>query len=91
MMRMLADILEMTAAISTLIVGCGAAVFLLMSLWAWQVGPRMCTAFGEGMKLETHHAFWHGCFVTMPDGRTLPKNVAEKVLQQEYRLEVQTK
>lgn len=88
---MIEDGIRLLVGVVTMIGGIAATMFLLMSLYAWQLGPRECAAFGEGMRLETRYLFWSGCFVTMPDGRTLPKDVAEKVLQQEYRIEVQAK
>ncbi len=82
------EILEFLGGIVVFIIGLAAAIFLLMVLWAWQVGPRACGEYGEGMKVATEYKFWYGCFVTMPDGRTLPESIARDVLRQEYRVEV---
>lgn len=84
----LSDLLEFLSGIVVFIVGLALAIFLLMVLWAWQVGPRACTEFGEGMKAQTEYKFWRGCFVTMPDGKVLPENIAMDVMRQEYRVEV---
>ena len=73
------------------IVSFALTFFLLAFLWCAGPGKWACEDFGKGMQAKTEYHFWYGCFVAMPDGKILVESDARKVMQQEYRLELNQK
>lgn len=84
----LSDFVKMLLVVAGFLVVVATTIFLLAALWAWQIGPRACAEYGEGMNVSTEFKFFQGCFVALPDGRMLPESIARDVLRQEYRVEV---
>lgn len=88
---MLEDFVVGCLALVAVIILVVLTAFLCMCVWTATVERPICREFGAGMKLETQFNFWAGCFVVMPDGERLPKSLAEKVLVQRYKLQVEEK
>jgi hypothetical protein len=59
---------------------------LLAAIFA--VGKAECSSFSRNMGLKTTFDLWGGCFVEMQNGEMLPKNVANQVLSNDYRIKV---
>jgi hypothetical protein len=86
------DFLRIVGQIALVVVGGAAAlfaaIFIFSAMYASLWGPNSCAAYGEGAKLKVEWRFWHGCFVTMPDGRIMPESDARAVMKQEYRVDL---
>lgn len=85
---MLEDIFKAFFFLAAATCGCVIVIFGLCALWAWTAGPKSCESYGRYMGLKTTFDFWNGCFVEMPNGEILPKDIANKVLSNEYQIKV---
>ena len=81
-------VMKIVGGIIAAAIGIFLFVFVLCALFTVLWADPACKAFGDGMQLKTEFRFWYGCFVTMPDKRILPKDVAINVLRQEYQFNV---
>ena len=78
------EFLKVCAVIFGVLMTIFLSVFFISAVWTYTWYRPACEDFGKGMKLHTEFHFWHGCFVTMPDGRVLPDSTAKDILRQEY-------
>ena len=78
------DLLHFLGFVTVLI----CTLLFIGCLYSWTIGPKACDEYGSAMNVESKHYFWSGCYVKMPDGRTLPKDIAKDVLRQEYKVQI---
>lgn len=81
------DLEEIGMAIVLLVTVVFSLVGALMAcatLYSLILGPMGCTSYGEKTGLVTDYDFIEGCFVTLEDGRAVPKDYANKSLIQLY-------
>ena len=64
-------------------------IFGIGAVWGWTGDPASCKAFNEHTGMRTSYDFWAGCFVTMPDGRTLPKDIAISIWEKDYKVNIE--
>lgn len=72
-----------------IILALALTVFGINAVWAWTGGPASCKAFNEHTGMHTSYDFWAGCFVTMPDGRTLPRDIARSIWEKDYKVNIE--
>lgn len=82
------DLIEATVFCVMVVAGMALAIFMGFAVWAWTGGPATCEAFGKHARMETSFDFWAGCFVTMPDGRVLEKDIARAIWKKDYKVSI---
>lgn len=82
---MLEDLFIFLSMILTVVV----AGFIIACLGSATVAPAQCSSLGAAMKVKTDYYFWKGCFITLPNGETVPEDVALKIMQQKYQINVE--